>query len=90
MEQIIQDITFLTEEWYKLIAKDHHKNRDAFWTIHTIWSYGDSPYYIVEHNGYVYNDVYEKFNTYEEALIFLKEELKKAIEEVKKYDKDFE
>ena len=79
----IDDITKLTEEWYRLIGKDHHKDRDCHWYIETVWSYGSSPVYNVRHHGYILDEVGEEFETYEKALNYLHEFLTKAIEEEK-------
>ena len=82
-EQQIQEVTKLTDEWYHLIGKDHHKDKDCHWYIETKWSYGLSPTYIVRHYGYILDEVDEEFETYEEALNFLKDFLIKSIEEEK-------
>ena len=82
-EQQIQEVTKLTEDWYRLIGKDHHKDRCCHWYIETKWSYGLSPTYIVRHYGYILDEVDEEFETYEEALNFLKDFLIKSIEEEK-------
>ena len=82
---MIDEITKLTDEWYRLIGKDHHKDRDCHWYIQTTWSYGLSPKYVVQHYGYIIDTIQEEFNTYEEALDFLKETLIKEIDEYKKY-----
>jgi hypothetical protein len=89
-EKLINDITKLTDEWYRLIGKDHHKDRDCHWYINTKWSYGNSPIYVVEHYGYVHDDVSIECETYETALIALKEELKYAIRKENISDEDFE
>jgi len=82
-EQRIQEVTKLTEDWYRLIGQYHHKDKDCHWYIETKWSYGLSPTYIVRHYGYILDEVDEEFETYEEALNFLKDFLIKSIEEEK-------
>ena len=82
---IIEEITILTNEWYFLIGKDHHKDRDCHWYVETKWSYGYPPKYSVQHYGYIIDNIEEEFNTYEESLQFLKQTLIKEIEEYKKY-----
>ena len=82
-EQQIQEVTKLTEDWYHLIGPVHHKDKDCHWYIETKWSYGLSPTYIVRHYGYILDEVDEEFETYEEALNFLKDFLIKSIEEEK-------
>ena len=91
MKNIIEEITKLTEEWYHLIGKDHHKDRDCHWYIETKWSYGYPPKYTVQHHGYVLHDFSEiKCSSYEEALIVLRDILKEKIEEEKKSQKERE
>jgi hypothetical protein len=90
MNKIIDEVTNLTNEWYLLIGKDHHKDRDCHWYINTKWSYGQPPVYIVEHYGYVYDKVEIKCKTYNEALKALKEELEYAIKQEKNNDENFE
>lgn len=80
MKQSIDKITELTEQWYKLIGKDHHKDRDCHWYIETKWSYGLSPTYIVRHYGYILDEVEEEFETHEDALNYLQNFLIEVIE----------
>lgn len=80
MKDIIDEITKLTEEWYFLIGKDHHKDRDCHWYIEMKWSYGQEPKYIVQHFGYIIHpDIEIECNSYEEALCVLKKELETNI-----------
>ena len=77
-------ITKLTEEWYKLIAIDHHKDKDCHFYIETKWSYGQPPKYWVRHYGYIiHNFEGEEYNTYEEALDGLISFLEKIVEDEK-------
>jgi hypothetical protein len=85
MKSTIEEITKLTEEWYHLIGKDHHKDRDCHWYIETKWSYGDSPVYTIQHNGYILDDIAETWSTYELALQRLKEILLEKIALEKQY-----
>jgi hypothetical protein len=85
VKSIIEEITELTAEWYKIIGPDHHKDRDCHWYIETKWSYGQPPIYIIQHYGYIIDEVSETWNTYELALVRLKEIL---TTEVKEYIKD--
>ena len=80
---IIEEITKLTDEWYHLIGKDHHKDRDCHWYVQTTWSYGYSPKYIVQHYGYILDHIEEEYDSYEEALTKLKEILETSIKEEK-------
>ena len=86
MEKIIEEITNLTEEWYKLIGPDHHKDRDCHWYIETKWSYGNTPRYIVMHFGYILDEIQEEFDSYKEALIGLRDLLIIKIKEEKDPD----
>jgi hypothetical protein len=85
MENIVEEITKLTEEWYTLCGKGgHHKDRDCHWYIETKWSYGYPPVYTVQHHGYIIDRIEEECDSYEIALIFLRDTLKKEIEDEKK------
>lgn len=86
MNETVNEISKLTEEWYNLIGPEHHKDRDCHWHINTTWSYGNSPVYVVEHFGYIINEqIIKTCATYEDALKTLKIILKKEIDEYKKY-----
>jgi len=39
MKDKLKTITNLTNEWYQLISRDHHKDRDCHFYINTVWSY---------------------------------------------------
>lgn len=84
-EPLIKEITDLTQQWYTLIGPDHHKDRDCHWYIETKWSYGQPPIYIIQHYGYIIDEVSETWNNYELALGRLKELL---TIEIKGYTKD--
>jgi hypothetical protein len=86
-EEILDQITELSKEWYILIGGDHHKDRDCHFYINTVWSYGQKQKYRVEHYGYIFRDVEEEFDTYNEAALFL---LKKIKEMIKVVEKDLE
>jgi hypothetical protein len=88
MKNIIEEITKLTDEWYRLIGSDHHKDRDCHWYIETKWSYGYPPKYIVNHFGYILDEIIEECDSYDEALLKLKEILIEKIEEEKKFQKE--
>jgi hypothetical protein len=85
MNDIIQDITKLTEEWRSLTGKDHCKDRDFHWYVETKWSYGQPPKYNVQHYGYIIGNIKEEYDSYDEALLKLKELLTR---EIKEYIKD--
>lgn len=82
-EEILNQISKLSEEWYILISRDHHKDRDCHFYINTIWSYGQKQKYRVEHYGYLYRDIEETFDTYQEAVKYLLNTLKIMIEREK-------
>jgi hypothetical protein len=88
MKDIIDEITKLTKEWYRLIGPTHHKDRDCHWYIETKWSYGDSPVYTVIHNGYLVTDIQIKCTSYELALNELKNILIEEIESEKETQKE--
>jgi hypothetical protein len=81
MKDKIKTITQLTDEWYKLIGKDHHKDRDCHFYINTVWSYGQDPAYRVEHYGYLVDEIQEDFHSYDEAASFLEKKLKEIIKQ---------
>jgi hypothetical protein len=88
MENIIQEITKLTDEWYRLIGSDHHKDRDCHWYIETKWSYGQPPKYSVQHFGYILDEIVETWTDYNMALNRLKEILMEKIEEEKRLQRE--
>ena len=88
MKNIIEEITKLTDDWRSLTAKDHCKDRDFHWYIETKWSYGQPPTYIVQHWGYILGDIVEEFDSYDEALLKLKEILMEKIAEEKKFEEE--
>lgn len=88
MKELIEEITKLTDDWYVLIGPDHHKDRDCHWYVETKWSYGYPPKYFVQHWGYVLGDIEEEFDTYEEALISLKNILIEKLKEETELQKE--
>jgi hypothetical protein len=82
-EEILNQITELSKEWYILIGGDHHKDRDCHFYINTVWSYGQKQKYRVEHYGYLYRDVEKTFDTYKEAAEYLLNTLKTMIDREK-------
>ena len=81
-KDLINEITYLTDQWYCLIGREHHKDRDCHWYIETKWSYGDPPKYFVRHYGYILDEISEECSSYEEALI-------KEIKEYQNYEDDY-
>jgi len=88
MNNIIKKITELTDEWYTLIGPDHHKDRDCHWYIETKWSYGQPPKYIVQHYGYIIDELQEQCDSYDLALIKLKDILTQEIKQYRIYQTD--
>jgi hypothetical protein len=80
---LIDRITELTEEWFSLITRDHHKDRDCHWTVETQWSYGQRPRYKVLHYGYILREISEEYCSYADAVQGLHDALVKAIENTK-------
>jgi hypothetical protein len=86
---LVEEITKLTDEWYILISPSHHKDRDCHWYIETRWSYGFSPIYTIQHNGYILHDFEDiECSSYEEALTVLRNTLIEKINEEKKLQEE--
>lgn len=59
----------LTEFWYDYVGCDHHKDRDCHFYVNKVWSYGQEPYYRLEHYGYMSDfEDNSEYSSYEEAL----------------------
>ena len=80
IKSVTNKITELAGEYHRLIAGDHHKERDCHWSIETRWSYGKPPVYIVQHSGYLHHTDTARFDSYDAALAYLREEIKDALE----------
>jgi hypothetical protein len=86
MNELINEITKLTDEWYSLIGKGgYYKEKDCHWYIETKWSYGRYPRYTIYHNGYILGEIEETWTTYDAALKRLKEILEQKIKEEKEW-----
>jgi len=85
MENIEESILKLTNEWYFLIGKDHHKDRDCHWYIETKWSYGLLPKYYIRHFGYILDEIEILCDRYEDSLKKLKNCLENVIKKEKEY-----
>ena len=67
-------LTELTAEYYALINRDHHKDKDCHFYVQKIYSYGDEPYWQYQflHYGYCWSvenffqdeENREKYKTY--------------------------
>jgi hypothetical protein len=88
MNELINDITKLTKEWYTLIGQDHHKDRDCHWYIETAWSYGYDPVYTIHHYGYILGEINEAWATYKLALQRLRDILETEIKQYKNENED--
>lgn len=82
MDDLEHKILKMTKDWYQIVGMDHHKDRDCHWYINKTWSYGNEPYYSVEHFGYI-SRVEDKteYKTYAEAEEALYNMLKRAFSE---------
>ena len=87
-EEILDQITKLSKEWYILIGGDHHKDRDCHFYINTVWSYGQKQKYRVDHFGYIVEEIEEEFDTYREAAEFLLNTITEMIK-IEKEQEDF-
>ena len=76
-----EEITKLTDIWFDIVGNDHHKDRDCHWYINKVWSYGENPYYRIEHYGYVLDHISKDFKTSREAHINLMNILLDSIKE---------
>lgn len=75
-----EEITVLTDKWYKYVNLDHHKDKDCHWYIEKRWSYGDEPYYQAFHHGYIADDWSSpKCGTAELAQTILRDKLKNEV-----------
>ncbi len=76
MNEMQQEIVRLSNIWMRFVGQDHHKDRDCHWYIQKYYSYGEKPYYVAWHHGYIADDFEgTKCITLEEA----EEELLNAI-----------
>jgi len=73
-------ITALTKQWFELVGRDHHKDRDCHFYVEKRWSYGEPPVYVVQHQGYVWDEpIDETFPTYTAAARLLVEKLREMV-----------
>ena len=87
----LEKIAYLNEIWYNLISSSDsgHKDRDCHWYIETKWSYGYEPTYTVHHYGYILDKIEEECESYEKALIVLRDILKERIEEYRSHRNNY-
>ncbi len=81
----MDNITKLSDLYYRLAARDHHKDRDCHFYINKVWSYGEPPVYRVEHHGYLNNLESVEFKNYKDAENHLETKLKEFIKELELY-----
>lgn len=79
------EITKLTQEWYELIGKDYHKDRDCHFHIDVLWSYGNEPIFSVQHYGYLISDIDIQCASFNDALDTMILKIKEMIEEEKEW-----
>lgn len=77
----------LTETWYNIISGDHHKDKDCHFRVfvlHEEYSYGNPPQrkqmWVLEHCGYILDDVMMYFDTEQQLFEWACEWLQKAIQ----------
>ena len=75
-----EEITALTEKWYKYVRLDHHKDRDCHWYVTKVYSYGEEPYYEASHLGYILDHwTSPRCGTEEMASTLLRDKLKREL-----------
>lgn len=75
-----EEITVLTQKWYKYVNLDHHKDRDCHWYITKTYSYGDEAYYEAHHSGYILDHwTSPRCGTSEMAATLLRDKLRNEI-----------
>ena len=84
----------LTQFWYNYVSLDHHKDRDCHFYINQVFSYGEEPYWRIEHYGYITElpkSLEEmEFTKHEHALSMLYDWLLDQAKEVINFYKDYE
>lgn len=81
-----QEIVRLSNIWMRFVGVDHHKDRDCHWYIQKYYSYGEKPYYMAWHHGYMGDDFEgTKCDTLEEAEEELLNAIKFQIHKAKKW-----
>lgn len=75
------EVDRLTHLFNNVVCTGHHKDRDCHWYINKVWSYGEKPFYRVEHYGYIYKELDDNntFDTYEKAEQYMIDQLLIAI-----------
>ncbi len=84
------------KEYYELISRDHHKDRDCHWSIEAnVSAYadprtGEHVTFTVSHGGYIDNWDREDitFQSMREALAYATSRLRADIEDARRWDPD--
>ena len=77
-----EEITILTNKWYKYVNLDHHKDRDCHWYVTKVYSYGEEAYYEASHNGYILDHwISPRCGSEEMASTLLRDKLKREMNE---------
>ena len=84
---IDNEILRLTNDWYKYVSFDHHKDSDCHWHIDMVWSYGQEPQYCVYHHGYIADKNESYYPDYQSAKRGLLSLLYEIIKDEKKWSK---
>lgn len=74
------EILKLTAEWYSLVGRDIHKDRDCHFYIEKKWSYGQDPVYSVQHDGYIWDGLIDReFTSSKDAHVYLLNRLREMV-----------
>jgi hypothetical protein len=80
------DVQSLSAIYYRLVGIDHHKDRDCHFYLNEVFSYGQEPYFRVEHYGYISDlpdEISEaRFSTRDEAYVALRDWLQITISDL--------
>lgn len=84
----------LTNFWYNYVAQDHHKDKDCHFYVNQVFSYGQEPYWRIEHYGYI-QELHKgladtKYLSYEAAFNTLHTWLLDEVKDVIRFYKDYE
>lgn len=83
----------LSNFWYSYVNKDHHKDRDCHFYIKEVYSYGEKPYWRIEHYGYIVDMPDEvrtvEHGTYTEAKYSLYKWMLSEVKDVINFYKDY-
>jgi len=84
-----KEILRLTDLWYTYVSLGYHKDKDCYWYINTVYSYGNKPIYEVSHDGYVFdNGTTSLYPSYIKAQKGLIKMINQAFKEEKEWAKE--